>query len=101
MSSEKSIGQQIRALLNVLNILIHDVYRKNDKKCVKTLKIGKFLIFGRFWGRFGSLWGHFCHSQKSSKISTNTYRTMLNIRELNTMGNTLQGEYKFRAWQTL
>ena len=32
-------------MLNVFNILIHDVYRKNDKNCIKTLKVEKFGIF--------------------------------------------------------
>ena len=68
---------------------------------MKTLKIEKFLSFYHFWGPFGSICSHFRHSQKSSKISTNTYRTKLNLCELNSMGNTLQFEYKFGAWQIL
>ena len=90
------IGQRIRAFLNVFNNLIHDVYRKNDKNCIKTsLKTGKFLNFCHFRGHFGSLWVHFRHSQKSPKISTNTYRTKLNSRELNSMGNAFKVNIKF------
>ena len=74
---------------------------KNNQNCSKTLKIGNFLSFCHFRGHFGLLWGHFRHSQRNSKISTNTYRTKLNLRELNSMGNALQGEYKLCAWQVL
>ena len=42
LSLQNTIGQRIRAFLNVFNILIHDVYRKNDKNCIKTLKVEKF-----------------------------------------------------------
>ena len=38
--------------LNVFNILIHDVYRKNDKNCIKTLKVQKFWNFCHFFGNF-------------------------------------------------
>ena len=62
----KTIGQLIRATLNVFNILIHDVYRKIDKKCI--LENGKFWNFCNFRGRFGALLGLFRHSQKSPKI---------------------------------
>ena len=41
------------------------------------------------------------HSQKTPKISTNTYRTKLNLCYLNSVGNTLEVEYKFGSWQTL
>ena len=130
-------------MLNVFNILIHDVYRKNDKNCIKTLKVQKFWNFCHFFGNFsfkktafisseyywttnsclverfqhsnrrclskkwqkmhengenwesfefvffgvifGSLWGHFRHSQKSPKIFTNTYRMELNLCKLNSV----------------
>ena len=48
LSLQNTIGQRIRALLNVFNILIHDVYRKNDKNCIKTLKVEKFWNFCHF-----------------------------------------------------
>ena len=48
ISSEKPIGQQISAMVSVFNILIHEIYRKYDKNCIKTLKIGIFFIFGSF-----------------------------------------------------
>ena len=35
---EKPTGQQMRALLNVFNLLIRGVYQKNYKNCIKTLK---------------------------------------------------------------
>ena len=37
--SEKPTGQQMRAMLGVLNILINEVCRKFDKNCLKSLKI--------------------------------------------------------------
>ena len=49
----------------------------------------------------GSLWGHFRHCQKFPKVFTNTYRTKPNLCELNSVGDTLQFEYKFGAWQIL
>ena len=36
MFSEMPTGQQITAMLSVCNILIHDIYRKIDKNCIKT-----------------------------------------------------------------
>ena len=65
----------------------HSISRCLSKKCTKTLKSWKILNFSHFRGHFGSLWGHFRNSQKCPKISTNTYRTMLNLRELNSMDN--------------
>ena len=64
ISSEKPTVQLILVMLSVFNILIHDVYREKDKNCINTLKIGNFLNFCHFRGRFGWLWGHFRHSQK-------------------------------------
>ena len=52
---------------------------------MKTVKIGKVLNFCHFRGHFGSLWGHFRHSQKSPKIFTNTYRMELNLCQLNSV----------------
>ena len=52
ISLKNTIGQRIRALLNVFNILIHEVYRKFDKNCIKTLKIEKFWNFCHFFGNF-------------------------------------------------
>ena len=49
---EKPTGQQIPDILTVPNILIHQVYRKFDKICIKTLKIEKFWNFCQFWGNF-------------------------------------------------
>ena len=49
----------------------------------------------------GSFWDHFHHSQRSTKISTNTHRTKLNLCELNTTGDTLKFENEFEAWQIL
>ena len=48
ISSEKPTGQRTSAMLSILNIIIHEVYRKFDKNCLKTLKIGKFLVFTIF-----------------------------------------------------
>ena len=45
--SEKPTGQQTRAMLSVLNILINEVCQKFDKNCLKLLKIGV-----NFWGHF-------------------------------------------------
>ena len=47
--SEKPTGQQMRAMLSVLNSLINEICRKFDKNCLKLLKIRKFwnfVIFG-------------------------------------------------------
>ena len=50
--SEKPTGQQMRAMLSFLNILINEVCRKFDKNCLKLLKIRKFWNFCHFWGQF-------------------------------------------------
>ena len=50
---------------------------------------------GNFWNSYYR--GHFRHSQKNSKISTNTYRTKVNLCELNSVGDPLKIEYKFGA----
>ena len=52
ISLKNTIGQRIRALLNIFNIIIHDVYRKNDKNCIKTLKVKKIWKFCHFFGNF-------------------------------------------------
>ena len=49
ISSEKTTRQQNSAMLSVLNFLIFDDHRKFDKSCMKTSKIGKFLVFRHFW----------------------------------------------------
>ena len=49
----------------------------------------------KFWN-FRYFRGHFCHSQKSPKISTDTYRTKLFLCELNAVGDSLQLEYLFQ-----
>ena len=49
MFSGKPTGQQMRAMLSVLNILINEVCQKFDKNCLKLLKsenFGIFVIFG-------------------------------------------------------
>ena len=48
ISSKKTTGQQICSLLTLFNIPIYEVCRKFDKKCIKTLKIGKFWVFCHF-----------------------------------------------------
>ena len=40
-----AIGQQICALFDGFNIVIHGVYQKFDKNCIKTIKLGNFLFF--------------------------------------------------------
>ena len=67
LSLQNTIGQRIRALLNVFNILIDDVYRKNGKKCMKTVKIGKVLNFCHFRGHFWVIMGSFPSFPKKSK----------------------------------
>ena len=62
---------------------------KKGQKLHKNVENWEVLNFCYFRGHFGSLWGHFRHSKKSPKISTNTYRTKLNLRELNSMSNAL------------
>ena len=75
-------------MLSVFNILIHEVYQKFDKSRMKMLKIWTFLQTFSLLGPSGVI-------QKSPEISTNTYRTKLNICELNFMGNTPKVKYKF------
>ena len=48
ISSEMPTGQRISAMLSVFNILIYEVYRKFDKNCIKTVKIGNFFGFLSF-----------------------------------------------------
>ena len=67
VSLQNTIGQRIRALLNVFNILIDVVYRKIGKKCTKTVKIGKVLNFCHFRGRFWVIMGSFPSFPKKSK----------------------------------
>ena len=50
--SEKFTGQQMRAMLSVLNSLFIEVCQKFDKNCLKLFKIGKFWNFCHFWGQF-------------------------------------------------
>ena len=81
----------------VLNIRFHAIYRKFDKNYIKTLKIvifAIFTIFGVIQRSFGSI-------KKVQKISANTYRMILILRQLNSMGETLQLGYKFVALQIL
>ena len=66
---------------------------KTREICIERVKIGKicsFVIFVSFWGR-----------PKNPKISTNTYRMILILRQLNSTGETLQLGYIFGAWQIL
>ena len=77
ISLKNTIGQQDRALLNVFNILIHDVYRKNDKNCIKTLKVEKFWNFCHFFGNFSFKKPHL------SLQNTNGQRTRALLNVLN------------------
>ena len=99
--SEKPTGQQTSAMLIVFNILLHEVYQKFDKNCIKTFLKWKLLQIFSFWGHFWVILGSLGSTKKSPEILTNTNRTKLNLCELNSMGNTLKVEYKFGAWQVL
>ena len=44
-----AIGQRICALFDGFNIVIHGVYQKFDKNCIKTIKLGNFLFFLSYW----------------------------------------------------
>ena len=44
-------------LMNVLNILIHEVHRYFDKIALKRLKSENFVNFLIFGVNFGSIWG--------------------------------------------
>ena len=48
ISSEKPTEQRSPAMLRVFNILIHEIYRKFDEICIKTVKIRKFWTFCHF-----------------------------------------------------
>ena len=54
----------------------------------------QFLLFLGHSGVFGV-------NQKSPKISTNTYRMILILHQLNSVGETLWLGYKFNSWQIL
>ena len=56
-----------------------------------------FTVFGVIFG----LSGVFGVNQKSPKISFNTYRMILILRQFNSMGETLYLGYEFGAWPTL
>ena len=49
ISSLKTTRQQNATLVNVFNIPIYGVCRNRDRNWIKTLKIGKFWVFCRFW----------------------------------------------------
>ena len=49
ISSLKTTGQQTATLVNVFIIPIYGVCRNRGRNCIKTLKIGKFWVFCRFW----------------------------------------------------
>ena len=44
-----AIAQRICALLDGFNIVIHGVYPKFDKNCIKMIKLGNFLFFLSYW----------------------------------------------------
>ena len=88
-------------MLIVSNILIHEVFQKFDKNCIKTLKIGILCSFYYFRGHFWVILGPLGSTKKCPEISTNTNRTMLDLCELTSTGNTLKVKYKIGTWQFL
>ena len=66
------------------------------KSLRKNVENGKILTSCYFWDHFRSFWDPFSQSQRTS---TNAYRMKLNLIELNSMGDTIQSEYKFGTWQ--
>ena len=91
LSHQNTIGQRIRALLNVFNILIHDVYRKNDKNCIKTLKVEKFWNFCHFFGNFSFKKPHLSHQ----------YTIGQRIRALLNVFNILIDHVYRKKWQKM
>ena len=71
-----------------------------SKKLHKNCKTWEILEFLSFSGSFCVIKGS-SFLKKTPKIFTDTNRTMLNLCELNSMGNTLKVKYKFGAWQIL
>ena len=52
LSSKECLGPRILSLLKVFNILSYQIYRKFEKKCIKTLKIGNICRFCHVWCQF-------------------------------------------------
>ena len=68
---------------------------------MKVLKIAACLDFLSFSGSFSVIMGSFSSFPKFPKIFPNTYRTTLNLCELNSVDDIIQFEYKFGALQIL
>ena len=51
-SPNNPIGQRVHPLLNVFNVLTHEISWNFDKSCIETWKIGKFWNFCHFRSQF-------------------------------------------------
>ena len=78
-SSEKPTGQQICSLLTFFNIPIYKVCRKFDKRCIKTLKIGKLWVFGHFRFQFEIFFIHKTAILSSGKPTGQQSSAMLRV----------------------
>ena len=66
----KHTGQHTLSLLALFNVPVDEVCRKFEKKCIKSLKIGKFWDFCQFRCQFG----HF-HSKQCNYLCNKDYWT--------------------------
>ena len=64
-------------------MVIHDIYRKIALKRKKMEIFANFRFLRSFFGIFLGHSGVLGLNQKTPEISTNTYRTKLNLSELN------------------
>ena len=85
----KSLFDNKVSLLNVFNILRHEIYWKNDKKLHRNVKNGKIMQYLHLLGSSLGHSGIFGVNQKFPKISTKTYRVILILRQSNSIGETL------------
>ena len=91
---QKPTGQQILSFLNVFSIVMYEPCQTFDRHGNKMFNIAIFRIFDHFDVIMGHS-GVFGVNQNSPKTCTNPYRTKLNLRHLNIMGESLQLGYKF------
>ena len=68
------IGQRRFSLLNVFNVLTHEIPWKFDKNCIKTFKIGTFWTFCHSWLRFELFsWTNCVYFLTNSSRTTNAF----------------------------
>ena len=63
-------GQRIFVLLNLFNILIHDIYRKIDKIALERKNLKFLEFFGINFGSFCGPWGQLKKSRNLHKYKS-------------------------------